>query len=156
MTPAEYRHFTLSVGFGHSQSRINAFDRALVAAGISDYNLIKISSILPPECIQEESVVVRKGGLLPTAYTYIHANSVGTLLAAAVAVGVPEDSRDIGVIIKHCGYSSKDEIEQLACSFAMQAMNDRRIKIKTVVSAAIECSVEISEDYCAFAAVSLW
>lgn len=154
--PVDYRHFTLSTGVGHSQSQINAFDRALISAGISDYNLIKISSILPPNCSQEISVFLGKGSLLPTAYTYIHANDVGMQIAASVAVGIPEDCNDIGVIIKYCGCASKIEVESLARSSAIQAMNDREISIKTIVSAATECIVEIPEYYCAFAAVSLW
>lgn len=156
MMPVDYCHFTLSTGVGHSQSQINAFDRALISAGISDYNLIKISSILPPNCFQEGSVFLSKGSLLPTAYTFIHANDVGAKIAASVAVGIPEDCGDIGVIIKHCGCASKKEMEALARTSAIQAMNDRKISIKSIVSAATECIVETPEYYCAFAAVSLW
>ena len=35
-------------GSGHGPTRIAALDAALFAAGISDYNLIPLSSILPP------------------------------------------------------------------------------------------------------------
>lgn len=154
--PVDYSHFTLSTGVGHSQNQINAFDRALISAGISDYNLIKISSILPPNCSQEASIILNKGSLLPTAYTYIHTNDVGMQIAASVAVGIPADCNDIGVIIKYCGYASKKEAESFARSSATQAMNDRKINIKTIVSVATECIVETPEDYCAFAAVSLW
>lgn len=156
MMPVDYSHFTLSTGVGHSQSQINAFDRALISAGISDYNLIKISSILPPNCFQEESVFLGKGSLLPTAYTYIHANDVGAKIAASVAVGIPADCSDIGVIIKYCGCASKKELEALARTSALQAMNDRKISIKTIVSASTECIVKTPEYHCAFAAVSLW
>ncbi len=152
----EYRHFTLSVGCGHSNSIINAFDRALISAGISDFNLIKISSILPPNCLQEKSVQINKGSLLPTAFSCIHANSVGTHLAAAVAIGIPVNPDNIGVIIECSDFSSKAEVEQFARSNAIQAMNDRNIKVKTVVSVSTECFVETQDDYCALAAVSLW
>lgn len=152
----DHLHFTMSTGTGHSISKINAFDRALISAGISDYNLVKISSIIPPKCVQRETVDAKKGSLLPTAFTFIHSDSVGKRLAAAVAVGIPEDGESIGVIIKHCGYSTKENIEEQARLFALQAMDDRKINTRMILSAAIECTVDTEEDYCAFASVSLW
>lgn len=156
MMSNDYCHFTLSVGIGHSESQINAFDRALISAGISDFNLIKISSIIPPNCSQGRMIDPGKGSLLPTAYTCIYSDSLGQKIAASVAVGIPEDRNNIGVIIKHCGYDSKEKVESLARSYAIQAMNDRRIKIGTIISAGIECNIETPECYCCFAAVSLW
>ena len=42
--PTEYR---LSSGTGTSPHELVAFDNALLSAGISNYNLLKVSSILP-------------------------------------------------------------------------------------------------------------
>lgn len=149
-------HFTLCSGVGHAIGQHNAFDRALIEAGVSDYNLIKISSILPPQCIQEDKILLSKGSLLPTAIASISSNNVGMRLSAAIAIGIPQDSHNIGIIMEHCTNLPKEETEELACTYACQAMKDRYIKIKNIVSVSTECCVEIPEYYCAFAAVSLW
>ena len=149
-------HFTLCSGVGHATGQHNAFDRALIAAGVSDYNLVQISSILPPQCVQEDKVLLPKGSLLPTAIASIFSNNVGMRLSAAIAIGIPQDSNDIGVIMEHCTNLSKEETEELACTYARQAMKDRHIKIKDIVSVSTECCVETPEYYCVFAAASLW
>ena len=45
---APAQRFKITSGKGAAEHGINAFDFALMNAGISDYNLVKISSILPP------------------------------------------------------------------------------------------------------------
>lgn len=42
------RHYTLVGGSGEGATRLNAFDAALLDAGVGNTNLIKLSSILPP------------------------------------------------------------------------------------------------------------
>ncbi len=149
-------HYTLCSGVGHSNGKHNAFDRALIDAGISDYNLVKISSILPPNCAPERKVLLPKGLLLPTAVAAIFSNDVGTRLSAAIAIGIPQDRNNIGVIMEYSTYFSKEETENLACTYACQAMKDRHIEIKSIVSTSSECYVEFPQYYCAFASVSLW
>lgn len=156
MLPMRLNHYTLYSGVGHASGQLNAFDRALNAAGVSDYNLVKISSILPPNCQREGKILLPKGLLLPTAMATIFSDIVGTRLSAAVAVAIPQNSNDIGVIMEHSTHSAKKETEEQARTYACQAMNDRHIKIKDIVSISTECYVELAEYYCTFASVSLW
>lgn len=60
--------YTLVSGVGSGNTELNAFDNALYNAGVGNYNLIKVSSILPP--ISKEEIVVGgvAGGILPIAY----------------------------------------------------------------------------------------
>jgi len=149
-------HYTLCSGAGHASGQLNAFDRALNAAGICNYNLVKISSILPPNCQQEGKILLPKGLLLPTAMATIFSDIVGTRLSAAIAVAIPQDSNDVGVIMEHSAHSAKEETEEQARIYAREAMIDRHIKIKDVVSISSECHVELPEYYCVFASISLW
>lgn len=150
------KHYTLCSGVGHAIGKHNAFDRALIEAGISDYNLVKISSILPPNCLQEEKVLLPKGLLLPTAVATIFSNKVGTRLSAAIAIAIPKDSNNIGVIMEHSTHLAKEETEDQARTYAYQAMRDRNIMIKDIISISTECYVKLPEYHCAFASVSLW
>lgn len=40
-------------GFGQGSTKLSAFDAALQAAGVSNYNLIVLSSVIPPKAIIE-------------------------------------------------------------------------------------------------------
>lgn len=149
-------YFTLSCGVGCAVGKHNAFDRSLIEAGISNYNLITISSILPPKCSLEKQVLLPNGLLLPTAIAAIFSDDIGVRISSAVSVAIPENSNDIGVIMEHSSNLSKKETEEIAILYAYQSMEDRNIKVKDVLSVSSECIVESPEYHCALAAVSLW
>lgn len=150
------KNYILRVGTGNSCNKLNAFDRALISAGVSDYNLIRVSSILPPNCLYQKEITVQKGMLLPSAYAECFSDQIGDTISSAVAVGIPENSNDIGVIMKYSGHASKEEAENTVRKLAVQAMQDRKIDFSEILSVAVQCLVEISEVYCVFATVSMW
>ena len=94
-------NFLLTSGLGtHSSEELVAFDAALLNAGIADHNLVKISSILPPHATEGIVVTSPKGSPLLTAYATISSSVPGTILATAVAVGLPKNPDDIGIIME--------------------------------------------------------
>ena len=76
--------YTLVSGVGSGNTELNAFDNALYNAGVGNYNLIKVSSILPP--ISKEEIVVGgvAGGILPIAYGSKIEHEKGAQIVAAV------------------------------------------------------------------------
>lgn len=150
------RNYIFKVGVGHGLYKLTAFDRALSMAGVSDYSLIKISSILPPNCLRQNDITLPKGMLLPSAFATIYSDKIGETISSAVAVCIPKNTTDVGVIMEHSSISSKIEAEETAKALAVQAMQDRGIPFSEVISTAVECTVETHEKYCAFATVSLW
>jgi arginine decarboxylase len=58
---------------GHAEGymELNAFDAALLDAGIGNTNLVKMSSILPPGCLQIQPLPLPPGCLVPVAYSAI-------------------------------------------------------------------------------------
>src|SRR5690554_7549476 len=91
--------YTLVKGAAEGRTRLNAFDKALLEAGVGDTNLMRMSSILPPaaEEISVKELVLPKGGLIPLAYATIDGSTPGRIISAAVAAGIPEDDREPGV-----------------------------------------------------------
>lgn len=156
MFDTSMKNYILCVGTGHGLSKLTAFDRALLAAGLSEYNLLKVSSILPPMCQLQKTITQNKGMLLPSAFSSIYSNVVGETISAAVAVGIPENENDVGVIMEHSAYSSKMHTEEIVRSFVTTAMSDRGIQIKTICSISTECVIEVNNYYCAVASVSMW
>src|SRR5512132_4412028 len=95
---------------GHAEggTTLNAFDNALLAAGIGNINLIKVSSILPPEVPVIDLPKIKLGALIPTAYAAI----TGETVAAAVGYAVPDDPAKSGVIMEFHGLATKAEAER--------------------------------------------
>ncbi len=53
--------YFLTAGRGVASTELNAFDAALLDAGVGDTNLIKMSSILPPGAVEIERLTLKKG-----------------------------------------------------------------------------------------------
>ena len=54
-------HYYLGAGIGTGNTALNSFDNALVRAGIGNYNLLKVSSILPSQCTKCSYITVSEG-----------------------------------------------------------------------------------------------
>ncbi|MGB9826656.1 MAG: pyruvoyl-dependent arginine decarboxylase, partial [Desulfofundulus sp.] len=110
MLPTPTR-FTLVAGAGEGLTPLNAFDRALLEAGAGNVNLIRVSSILPPDAQYVEELSLPPGALVPVAYGAITSTTPGDIIAAAVAVGIPE--KGFGVIMEYSGHTSRQEAEKI-------------------------------------------
>jgi len=75
------RFVFLTKGVGIHKDKLNSFELALRAAGIAPYNLVKVSSILPPRCriISKEKglEMLSHGQLLPVVLARISTNKPG-------------------------------------------------------------------------------
>src|SRR5262249_1172367 len=69
----------------------NAFDNALLAAGIGNINLVRVSSILPPGVELVSLPRIKPGAIVPTAYSAMTSEVPGEVIAAAVGWARPED-----------------------------------------------------------------
>lgn len=92
-------HYTIVSGKGSSKHALVAFDNALLDAGIGDYNLVKVSSIIPSGCIFRDTVNIEKGSILYTAYAEQVVQD-GQLRSTAVAIAFPKRVNENGVILK--------------------------------------------------------
>ena len=52
-------------GSAEGTTELNAFDNALLAAGIGNINLVKVSSILPPDTEMVDLPQLRPGAIVP-------------------------------------------------------------------------------------------
>ncbi|HOJ14407.1 MAG TPA: pyruvoyl-dependent arginine decarboxylase, partial [Deltaproteobacteria bacterium] len=73
-TPTTY---FMTSGSSEGFTKLNAFDGALMAAGIGNTNLVKMSSICPPHTTQVDSVNLPHGALVPVAYASITSDRPG-------------------------------------------------------------------------------
>lgn len=147
-TPTRYR---LAAGAAEGDAPLTAFDAALLAAGLGNVNLIKVSSILPPGARHDESLAFPRGALVPTAYGTLTSSQPGQQIAAAVAIGIGPDG--FGVIMEYSGTVGAEEAESAVRQMAVEAMQRRGLPIVEIRSKAIAHTVQ--KTGCAFAAVAL-
>ena len=152
MLPTPTKYF-LTAASAEGPTKLTAFDNALLAAGVGNTNLLRVSSILPPACQWTEKFSISEGALLPIAYGSIVSEVPGELIAAAVAVGIPDDGR-CGVIMEHSGMMSAREAEEHVVMMVKEAFASRGKKLAEVKAAATEHRVRHTG--CAFASVPLW
>jgi arginine decarboxylase len=103
------RKMFLTKGTGIHKDRLNSFEDALRDAGIEQFNLVTVSSILPPQC----QIISRKRGLdmlqtgeiVHCVMSRIDSNESNRLLSAAIGLAVPADrEKSYGYISEHHSY----------------------------------------------------
>jgi len=100
-------------GVGSHRDELRSFELALRAAGIEKYNLVHVSSILPPGC----KIVSRAQGLQemrPGQITYVvmsrlSSNEPRRLLAASVGCAIPADKTIYGYLSEHYAFGQTEK-----------------------------------------------
>ena len=140
---------------GHAEggTTLNAFDNALLAAGIGNINLIKVSSILPHDVPVIDLPKIKPGALVPTAYAAMTSETAGETVAAAVGYAVPDDPAKNGVIMEFHGVASRAEAERQIHLMLEEAFRVRGEVIRERAVFAVEHTVE--RVGCALAAITL-
>ncbi len=149
------RNFFVTSGAAAGTSFLVAFDNALRKAGIADYNLLKVSSILPAGARAVKGVDLVKGSLLPCVYAVAQGGPEGQV-TAAVAVAVPAVSDRVGVIMEWSGIAPPSEAVAKVEAMAREAMALRDTPVKEILTAWAQ-SPQVKDGFaCAVAAVALW
>jgi len=153
MVPTPTKFFLVK-GSAEGYSELNAFDNALLKAGIGNTNLIRLSSIIPPKCQEIEPVSLPYGALIPTAYASISSSVPGELIASAIAVAIPQSPELPGVIMEHSAKKSLKEVQEEVTKMAEKALEFRNFAIKEIKSQGCEWIVKTVG--ATFAAAILW
>ena len=148
-------NYFITSGVGTSTFELVAFDKALLQSGISNYNLVKVSSILPPGCNEQKSVSIEEGSILHTAYSYVCSDKVG-IISAAIAVAIPCSDNDVGVIMEYSCFKPKEYAEKRVVEMLKESMSERNIQIKDIKLAASETHVQTGTFSCVLAALAMW
>ena len=146
--------YFLVAGSSEGMTNLNSFDGALLNAGIGNTNLIKVSSILPPDCTEIEPIQLPYGAIVPIAYAAITSQLEGEVISAAVAVAIPENKEKPGLIMEYSARGRKKDIEEIVRNMAKHGMELRGEKIKEIKSISTEHKV--TNIGTAFAGVVLW
>ncbi len=146
--------YFLTKGSSEGYMPLNAFDGALLDAGIGDTNLVKMSSIIPPGAVPIEPVKPPAGALVPVAYASINSNMKGQTISAAVAAAFPTDKSRAGVIMEYSSTGPGEEIERIVRDMAAHGLQMRGLAVDRIES--VSASHHVINEGAAFAAVVLW
>jgi arginine decarboxylase len=115
----------LTKGVGIDKNRLSSFELALRDAGIERFNLVYVSSILPPQC----KIIPKKEGLehLETGQIIFcvmarnETNEPNRLISASIGIARPKDLNQYGYLSEHHAYgqtaeSAGDYAEDLAAT----------------------------------------
>ncbi|MBI3076315.1 MAG: arginine decarboxylase, pyruvoyl-dependent [Deltaproteobacteria bacterium] len=151
ITPTIY---FVAVGSAEGKSELNAFDNALLKAGIGNLNLVRVTSVIPigAKRVDRSEIEIPRGALVPAAFGSICGHRPGETIAAAVGVGVNDDGA--GVIMEYSGRCTRRQAEARVARFVEEAFAARRERLAEVVIAGTQHRVR--KMGCAVAAVVLW
>jgi arginine decarboxylase len=135
------RYF-LASGASDGYTPLNAFDGALLQAGIGNTNIVKMSSIVPPHCKLVAPIPLPPGALVPAAYAALTSDVPGEVISAGVAVALPEDENQNGLIMEYSAKGEQRKIEEIVRNMAVEGMKVRGWKIKDLKSIAIEHKIK--------------
>jgi len=119
-------------GVGAHKDRLTSFEIALRKAEIESYNLVCVSSILPPGCkiISKEQGVkcLRHGQITFCVMARSDTNEPNRLIVSSVGLAVPADPDHYGYLSEHhaCGETEEkagDYVEDLAASMLASIMD---------------------------------
>jgi arginine decarboxylase len=140
---------------GHAEGGtiLNAFDNALLAAGIGNINLIKVSSIVPPDVEIVDLPKIKPGALVPTAYAAMTSEVPGQTVTAAVGYALPDDPAKPGVIMEYHDLADRRTAERSIRAMLEEAFRVRGEVIREMKVFVAEHTVE--RVGCAVAAIAL-
>lgn len=150
--------YKIGSGVGKSMNHLVSFDKALISAGVGNYNLVRLSSILPADCELTDKIDLPEGSLLPTAYSTISSNKKGDRLVSTIGVGIPVDENNVGVIMEYSaiGQSSEDALDTLS-DMIEEAFDERGWKIQKIIKTCAEAEVITNgENVTTFACIAEW
>ena len=104
------KRFFLTHGIGVHRERLTAFELALRDADIEQQNLVSISSILPPRCVeidrQAGAATLQPGEITFTVLARCETNEPGRRVHSSIGLARPADPDMYGYISEHHGYGS--------------------------------------------------
>ncbi len=100
-------------GVGRHKERLASFELALRDAGIEKFNLVTVSSILPPNCkaVTKEKGLqdLKAGEIVHCVLARNETNENNRLVVASIGCAIPGDSNAYGYLSEHHSFGETDE-----------------------------------------------
>ncbi len=109
----------LTKGVGRHKEKLTSFELALRNAQIAKYNIVNVSSIVPPACqlvpLAEGLKYLAPGQIIHCVMSRNATNEPHRLIAASIGIAIPKDPVQYGYLSEHHSFG---ETEQKAGDYA--------------------------------------
>ena len=99
-------------GIGRGETQLQSFENALRDADIAPYNLVSVSSIVPPyaEIVDKSEGIklLSYGQILFTVLARNSSNELNRMISSAIGVAVPSDSDKWGYLSEHHSFGQTE------------------------------------------------
>lgn len=128
------KYFFLTKGVGKHKEYLQSFELALRSAGIQHFNIVNVSSIIPPDCkliSREQGLKMIKPGEITFAVLAKNStNEPHRLIATSIGVAIPSGKNNYGYLSEHYSFGQTDEVagdyaEDLAATMLATTMGIR-------------------------------
>ena len=152
--PGEQRRLLIRVskGAGTGPTRLAAFDAALFTAGIAGYNIIRLSSVVPPHAVvrevpAEEQVQGTEGDVAYCVYAAAYASEPGEQAWAGVAWAISSRQLGAGLFVEHA--ASSESMVRRELDVTIGAMSRIRGSQHQMAGQTVSSAVCIDDPVCA-------
>lgn len=108
------KHVFFTRGVGRDKNKLIAFEKALRDARIAPFNIVSVSSILPPHCqeisIDEGLKCMAHGQVVFCVMSRNESNEFNRMLAASVGCAKPSDTNTYGYISEHHSFGQTEQV----------------------------------------------
>ena len=151
--------YYIGAGTGESENQLVAFDKALLSAGVGNYNLVRLSSILPAGCKPVYAVDLPEGSLLPVAYSTATSDVEGETVVSTIGVGIPKDKSKVGIIMEYSdvGLDIKESaVLTRLRDMIREAFETRGWELEKIIDTSVSKRVEWHDYVTTFACIAEW
>ncbi len=104
----------LTKGIGKHKEKLTSFEMALRDAKIAEFNLVKVSSIIPPACkiipLSQGLHSLQRGEIVHCVLSENSSNEPHRLIAASIGLAIPKAEHLHGYLSEHHSFGQTDEI----------------------------------------------
>ncbi len=108
------KNMFLTKGIGKHKEKLSSFELALRSAGIEKFNLVLVSSILPPKCKiipkQKGLEYLKPGQIVYCVMAQNSSNEPNRLMAASIGVAIPKNPEHYGYLSEHHSFGQKEAV----------------------------------------------
>ncbi|WP_409199723.1 pyruvoyl-dependent arginine decarboxylase [Methanobrevibacter sp. DSM 116169] len=118
-------------GKDEGPSKLNAFDNALLKAGVGDVNLIKVSSMLEKDTEIVDLPNLKAGSMINCVLSTISSNNPGEKITSSIAIALGEN---LGCVVENSGINKDtDKVIEESVNMVKYMMKKRNETIKEII-----------------------
>ncbi len=103
----------LTRGVGTHKEKLSSFEMALRTGGIAQFNLVRVSSIYPPNCKiigrAQGLKALKAGQIVHVVLAEAATNEPRRLMASSIGVAIPKDPEEFGYLSEFHGFGVTDK-----------------------------------------------